>query len=178
MTPDGDWSVDWLAAVAHLMLVSLDLQGMSVVPALTKTTQLFKVLQDPTCLPTTGVAMDMMAGLSSSGPRGAEPHPRKPARGPFYGCHLGMRMELSAVYLAPVSIPEFKRWSLGGRSHTLTTLIVHRPVVRLVTSPHSPLVAPVAVSIGDLAMVPSSSSQLAAAPQGALVPGESVQGVL
>jgi hypothetical protein len=75
MTPDGDWSVDWLAAVAHLMLVSLDLQGMSVVPALTKTTQLFKVLQDPACLPATGVAMDMMAGLSSSGPRGAEPHP-------------------------------------------------------------------------------------------------------
>jgi hypothetical protein len=35
MTLDGDWVIDWPFAVAHLALVSPDLQGVSVVPMAT-----------------------------------------------------------------------------------------------------------------------------------------------
>jgi hypothetical protein len=122
----------------------------------------------------------MMTWPLSLIPRGTKLLPRKPALGPSCGYPLGMPVELSIVYEAPaspISIPELKRWSLGGRSHTLTTPIVYRLAVCLVTPPHLPLTASSPMSSGDLTMVPSSILWLAAVHQETLVPGESVQEV-
>jgi hypothetical protein len=68
------------------------------------------------------------------------------------------------------SRPKFKRYCLGGRNVTSTTLIVDHPAARPVTSPHLPLAVAVAASVGDLAMVPSSSPWPAIASRGTLVP--------
>jgi hypothetical protein len=75
-----------------------------------------------------------------------------------------MRMELSDFYATPIFVPELKRCFSGGRGHTSTTLIVHRNTARTVTPPHFPFVALSAASVGDLSMVPSSSSRPAIAP--------------
>jgi hypothetical protein len=61
----------------HVMLVSSGLHGMRVVPLLTKTTHLFVVLYFPSSYPATGVAMGVMAWLSSSGSEGVEPPSKK-----------------------------------------------------------------------------------------------------
>jgi hypothetical protein len=45
-------------------------------------------------------------------------------------------------------------------------------------TPHLPLVVLLAMSVGDLAMIPLSSSRSTAAPEGTLVPWESAQEVL
>jgi hypothetical protein len=79
-------------------------------------------------------------GRSHQIPGERSPHPKKPTLGPSSGCPLGMRLELSVIYVAPaspVSVPQLKR-SLGGRSHTSTTWIVHRPTAHLVTPLHLP----------------------------------------
>jgi hypothetical protein len=60
-------------AEPRLMLVCSDPQGMSVVLVLMKMTHILGVLQVPPSLPAVRVAMGVMAGLSSSGPKGAEP---------------------------------------------------------------------------------------------------------
>jgi hypothetical protein len=67
---------------------------------------------------------------------------------------------------------------LGGSCPTLTTPIVRQPATCSGTSPHFPLVAPSAASVGDLAMVPSSSPWPAALPRGTLVLEGSVPEVL
>jgi hypothetical protein len=62
-----------------LTLVSLDLQGMSVVPVVMGIAHLHGVLQVPPFSPDAGVATAMMVGPSSLGFGGAEP-PSKKAR--------------------------------------------------------------------------------------------------
>jgi hypothetical protein len=61
----------------YLALVSPDLQGVSVVSAVTGMSHLLGVLQVPLCLLTAGVATAMMAGLISSGVGDAEPSAKK-----------------------------------------------------------------------------------------------------
>jgi hypothetical protein len=56
----------------------------------------------------------------------------------------------------------------------LATLIICWPAVCLVASPHLPLAAPPAASVGDLALVPSSLLQLVAFPRATLVLEESM----
>jgi hypothetical protein len=70
-------------------------------------------------------------------------------------------VELCIVYVAPaspISIPELKRWSLGGRSSTSTTSIIHRSIACPVTPPHLPMPTLSVATAGDLTLVPSSSS--------------------
>jgi hypothetical protein len=54
------------------------------------------------------------------------------------------------------SSSNFKRWCGGNRSRTSSALIICQPAVHPMTSPYLPLVAPSAMSAGDLVVVPSS----------------------
>jgi hypothetical protein len=60
-----------------ITLVSSSMQGIGVVPMLTKATHIFGVLQVPSSLPAIGVDMSVMASSSSSSPEGAEPLSKK-----------------------------------------------------------------------------------------------------
>jgi hypothetical protein len=55
--------------------------------------------------------------------------------------------------------PDFERWCWGGRSCTSSAPVVQRFVVRPATSLRPPLVASLAASMGDLAMVESPASE-------------------
>jgi hypothetical protein len=59
----------------HLARVSLDLQGVSVVPVVTWMSHLLWVLQVPPFSPAARVATTMMVGPSSSGARDVNPRP-------------------------------------------------------------------------------------------------------
>jgi hypothetical protein len=74
-----------------------------------------------------------------------------------------------------VFAPELKRFFLGSRSRTSTTLIVHRSTVCPASPPHPTLMAPSAASAGDPTKVPLGSSPLMVMKQEELVLGELVQ---
>jgi hypothetical protein len=54
----------------------------------------------------------------------------------------------------------------------LVTLIVHRPTAHSVTPPYVPLVAPSVASMGDLALVSSSSPRMVIVPREMSAPEE------
>jgi hypothetical protein len=72
------------------------------------------------------------------------------------------------------SYSDFKRWYLGDRSRTSSTSIVRWPAAHPVASPHLPLAAPSAVSMGDLAIVPLILPWPVAVPWEKPVPEESM----
>jgi hypothetical protein len=89
------------------------------------------------------------------------PRPRKPALGLSCRCPLDMHMVLSvglrrSYFSCSYSCSDIKRWCRGGKSRTSSTLIIHWPALRPVTSSYLRLVAPLAVSMADVAMVPLS----------------------
>jgi hypothetical protein len=86
----------------------------------------------------------MMAGPSSSGIGGVDPHPTSMCVALFIGlCHS----RFSCFY----SDSEWR--CFGDRSRTSSIPVIRRPVARLVTS-LPPLVASSTVSVGDLDVVP------------------------
>jgi hypothetical protein len=117
------------------MLVLPNSQGMSVIPVLTEMTHLFGALQDPSSLTATGVAMDVMVGpslLGSEGGGGGAPIQEGPPlvflAGVLSVCTWCCLLFMWLLLLLFLSLNS-KRSFLGGRGHTLTTLIVHRPAV-------------------------------------------------
>jgi hypothetical protein len=129
---------------------------------------LLGVLQVPRSLPAARVVTTMMVRPSSSGSGGMEP-PSKRDRPSSFLPVSSLYAHSVVRWFTPLSLScsysDFKRWCWGGRSRTSSALIIRQPTVHLVTSPYFPLVASFAVSMSDLAMVPTGSSPPVVVPQ-------------
>jgi hypothetical protein len=106
-----------------------------------------------------------MVGLSSlgTGGGGTEPSSKKAYLGLLYRCPPGMCMALFiGLYRFCFSCfcPNFERCCWGAKSRTSSVPVICQSVACPATSPCPPLVASSTVSMGDLAMVESPTSEV------------------
>jgi hypothetical protein len=101
------------------------------------------------------------------GHRGAKPSSKKACPWSFLLVSSRMRMVLFIGLCRSrffCLYTNFKRWCWGGRSCTSSVPVICWPVACTTISPHPPLVALSATSVGDLAMVAPSSPRPVAVP--------------